>query len=753
MIFSAFQCYPLGTVEKTWGLRSLLSVLGIFLFVTSCSQAPTYPPTDALFGDSDVAAALTSVANMDVALAGFDGGVLPDGQTIENPGTESELSSQAVLANSTGFIVYIRNDPASSTEPWQIYRYDQAGNKSLKIFGGTREIQSVAVSGDGNAVLATMRATTTAGSPFDVFKFVITPKATTQLTTTTIDERNVSISADGSVMVWQGVSSSRATVFVRQYTGTTFTQSFLNVTSPQLQPSVSGDGGFIALIRQITAPNSYQVLTFRRSNSTYTTIASSTTLLEHPSVSNGGTKVVWLENAATDVIKMKTIATNTTTNIISSTAGLDHPVITATGKHLTYSQLVNNSWNVKARDLTTNLIAASTGSVSPVTNKGAYWQDVGFYIEPGIVGKDWTALNDIMSSLPLAHRQNVIYVNTDSRLLSNKTWLKRQAEPLQKVSGNLYRGPSGITYVLPSPPRGASGLLTTQNVPLSAGQDGGTGAYRRVMTEIGTVPSLSSGYQTSFAYARAQVYLPGGNQILLQRPSNVTSWNETAYAMFGGRSTKNGSGVTEVDLGFTWDSANGVWRTFLARYCYSGATTGDCIPWANGTLALNGDVLAITHFYVPEDGKVCLFISGVVYAPATKQITPSAFQPVQDVAFCQPAGGWKASGEGNRIKRETSLAQGDGNDATTTTITNHGSSVLGDGIIYSGIEWQGPVLGGEVLDLNTESVSGRHRWGQASNDIGENVSFPFNANKVIITPIDGLFSERVEFCLRATACR
>jgi hypothetical protein len=30
-------------------------------------------------------------------------------------------------------------------------------------------------------------------------------------------------------MVWQGVNSSRATIFVRQYTGTTFTQSFLNV--------------------------------------------------------------------------------------------------------------------------------------------------------------------------------------------------------------------------------------------------------------------------------------------------------------------------------------------------------------------------------------------------------------------------------------------------------------------------------------------------------------------------------------------
>jgi Tol biopolymer transport system component len=166
-----------------------------------------------------------------VALEGFDGNVLPEGQMIESSDTESELSSQAVLADTTGFVTYIRNDSAS-TQPWQIYRYDQASNKSLKVFEGTREIQSVTISGDGNTVLATMRVTTTAGSPFDVFKFEITPKSTTQLTNTTTDENDASISADGLAMVWQGVNSGRATVYIRQYTGTTFTQSFLSQSAP-----------------------------------------------------------------------------------------------------------------------------------------------------------------------------------------------------------------------------------------------------------------------------------------------------------------------------------------------------------------------------------------------------------------------------------------------------------------------------------------------------------------------------------------
>jgi hypothetical protein len=270
----------------------------------------------------------------------------------------------------------------------------------------------------------------------------------------------------------------------------------------------------------------------------------------------------------------------------------------------------------------TNTVAASTQTAAPVANRGAYWQDVGFYIEPGIVGQEWTALNDIMSSLPSTHRQNVIYVNTDSELLSNKTWLKRQGEPLQKVSGNIYRGASGRTLILPSPPTGTSGLLSAQ---VSAGQDEGNGPYRRVWTAIGLTPTLSNGSLASFAYARAQIYLPGSNQISLQRPTNAPAWSEGAYAMFGGRSTSGGDGVTEIDMGFTWDPVNRVWVTFLSRYCYSGSTTGDCTQWVNGTLALNGDVLVLTKFYVPEDGKVCLFVSGAVFDLHKSKSAPVTF--------------------------------------------------------------------------------------------------------------------------------
>jgi hypothetical protein len=43
-------------------------------------------------------------------------------KNIDPPTDENNLSPTAVLANTTGFIVYIRNYPAS-TLPWKIYRY------------------------------------------------------------------------------------------------------------------------------------------------------------------------------------------------------------------------------------------------------------------------------------------------------------------------------------------------------------------------------------------------------------------------------------------------------------------------------------------------------------------------------------------------------------------------------------------------------------------------------------------------------
>lgn len=734
-----------------------MSFIGLIFFLVSCNQTLISPSSDALFGDGDVDTAVSAVASESVALKGFSGDTLPENQVIETSEVNGELSSQAVLVNTTGFVVYIRNDPAS-TQPWQIYRYDQAGNKSLKVFEDIREIQSVAVSGDGNTIFATMRATTTVDSPFDIFRFVITPKSTTQLTNTTTPERDVSVSADGSVVVWQGINNSRRTVFIRQYTGTAFTQSFLDVTLPQGQPSISGDGGFIALVRGVVSgPNvSYEVLSFRRSNSTYTTVASSTTLLENPSVSNGGTKVAWLENATTDVIKIKDIPANTTTNIISSTAGLEHLFITTTGKHLTYSQFANNTWNVRVRDLSTNTVVASTGTVSPISNRGAYWQDIGFYIEPGIVGNEWTTVFGVMSDLPSSMRTNAVILDSTGTSLSNKIWLKSQLPVLSKNSDGTYRDSTGRQFMPPARPTFPQiGNLQAQ---LAEGDDG-TGARYAVWTPIGLAPTATNlvGIR-SYAYARAQIYLPASNQIslVLKKPNNSNEFAELPYAYYGGSSTNaQGQLATELDIGFQYDPYVRNWAIFSQKYSYGTNQTS----WRS-SVRYSADQLLTVTFFVLRDSVVCLNVIGQP-VPGDQQlpgyVNASTPGGNGNIVWCIYAEGWKKTGQGNAIKRETTLAQlsrTDANNVVLPSSVNHGASVLGDGRIYSGIEWQGPVLGSEIIDLGNGSASARglHRWGQLTTDIERIIKFPNDPDKLIVTTFDGLGSERSEFCLSDTPC-
>jgi hypothetical protein len=557
-----------------------------------------------------------------------------------------------VLVNTTGFVVYIRNDPAS-TQPWQIYRYDQAGNKTLKVFEGTREIQSVAVSGDGNTVLATMRATTTTGSPFDVFRFAITPKSTTQLTNTTTDENDVSVSANGLMMVWQGVNSGRATIYVRQYTGTTFTQSFLSQSAPQLQPSISGDGGFIALIRQITSNNSYRVLSFKRSDSSYTTVANSTTLLEHPSVSNGAAKVAWLQNAATDTIRVKDIVANTTTNIVSSTAGLEHPFLTATAKHITYSQLVNSNWNVRVRDLVTNTVVASTGTAAPITNKGVYWQDIGFYIEPGIVGEQWAAISKNMMFLPENRRRNVVYFDGSGNIYANRIMLR------DTFTGSSLR--QAVSVAEPSDPSPSSTGLTAQALP---GCVGGTGPYRRIYSKAGVAPGGIAS-QGSYSFVAAELLLPTRSSIIATRrylDDPNRTYQETPYIYLGGWA--NGGKGIQIDAGLQYNveelekpdsdpSKVDSWSLFIKR---SGGSP-DTSPYE---YRFKSGQIVYLEFWVPVDDKVVITALGKYTRP------PLAGADVGlqdlDLTFVADANGWKANGANNVMKRVTSIAQRGSND-------------------------------------------------------------------------------------------
>lgn len=283
---------------------------------------PGLEATDALITDADLDQAALEVAATETEITGVEAGVVPDEARLESSGTDAPLSSQAVLANTTGYVTYIR----ISSGTWQLWLANQGTDQNTLVYRGNRTISSTTVNLAGNTLFFT--AQVTAGSSnYEVYRLTLGNNVTTKLTTTTAAEADVSVSADGLNIVWGGVNPSggKRAVFSRTYSGSSFTQSVLGIGSgDQYEPTVSGDGAYIALLRQTS---STQVMRFQKSNNSYLTVAtlSSSVYGRTPSVSNGGLKVAWSEDNRSNegsAVKVKTISGGSTLTAVSSSSSV-----------------------------------------------------------------------------------------------------------------------------------------------------------------------------------------------------------------------------------------------------------------------------------------------------------------------------------------------------------------------------------------------------------------------------------------------
>ena len=80
----------------------------------------------------------------------------------------SDLATQAVLPMVSGHEVYYR--VKTDLSQYQIWSYDQANDVRTSIYSSSYEVQSVAVNGDGNIVVASIKD---ASGFFDVYIFNI----------------------------------------------------------------------------------------------------------------------------------------------------------------------------------------------------------------------------------------------------------------------------------------------------------------------------------------------------------------------------------------------------------------------------------------------------------------------------------------------------------------------------------------------------------------------------------------------------
>ena len=363
-------------------------------------------------------------------------------------------------------------------------------------------------------------------------------------------------------------------------------------------------------------------------------------------------------------------------------------------------------------------------------------------VDSDIQGLERDTILDVICDVPSDFRDAVSYIDDNGNISANRSWFRDNIEHLQHVTSNVYVDSKGTEFITPLMPSDfITNGLSTQNEP----GDDGTGPRHLIFTERGVSPNITNSLRR-FAFARSKWYLPGVNQINLTLEDSGGKPLETAHFMFGGRSTdEDGARITELDMTLMYTVPEETWAMYMGQYDYA---TGK--KPKDGSLRFDPNQEVTAMFYVPVDGEVCLGILGKV-SPDNHLYAPVPYpwrSPDTGYTWCRSAAGWNADGSYNILKRETSIAQ----PQTSSSSITHGSHIMGDGIIYSGMEWHQPVLGAEVLLLHPLQVSGLHRWGTVINDIGDIIDFPADTLKLIVTPIDTLGSQRIEFCLSNTPC-
>lgn len=247
-----------------------------------------------------------------------------------------EILPQAILEGASGTIAYIRYEPGAK-DPWQIWCLNAETGERRRVYSDRREIQSVAVNGDGNRFVVAMWPTARGFEGVHIFDTSDSapPK---RLTRAHHDETNVSMSADGRTIVWEGERDGRRALFA-DLNGDGVRD--LAVFIPGTQPSVSGDGNSIAFVSEESGQ--YRVMLYDIRAGTAREVARSRNPLEHPSPSNGGGKVAYLERRQTmDRVWVRDVVAGTSTAVVSvrktdpAAKVLDHPHLPGDGEFLVY---------------------------------------------------------------------------------------------------------------------------------------------------------------------------------------------------------------------------------------------------------------------------------------------------------------------------------------------------------------------------------------------------------------------------------
>ncbi|MCA9838782.1 MAG: hypothetical protein KC422_17835 [Trueperaceae bacterium] len=359
-------------------MKKLIGFLVLTLLIAACTKPTTgvraIPQEPTLFTDLDL-----DSASLELAHSAHEAGKTEEVISAEvsrlpalTQGGSASLSTQAVLPNAAGFLYYIEQNPSSATQPWRIYRFDQYNEINTLVYAGTRAIQAIAGSEDGKVIAVSMRETSAATSDYEIYKLNLNPLQATRLTSNSVDDTHVSMSADTAVIVWEQPNMGRQTIVYRKHN----IENVLALRVAQHQPSVSSNGRYIVLTRDLTGGGT-QVYRYDLINQSYAAIPVSPLgqpLLEHPSISDDGRHIAYLQGG--NQLVLYTLPESSglaTSQVIVSGATLEHPFLTADAQFVTYGKPQNNSSWLYIKSLATGTERLLTHPASPVMHLGMMW--------------------------------------------------------------------------------------------------------------------------------------------------------------------------------------------------------------------------------------------------------------------------------------------------------------------------------------------------------------------------------------------
>ena len=379
-----------------------ISIVCLSLFIVACTNGSNNNPIinsnnpdvpEAIFSTTDLLAAEEATISSATSIEGVDTDISPEDidtnisealsfqdDDASQANQEAELSTQTVLPSTDGILTFIRTNTNVGGNLWQIWIHDQATDTFTKMYQGNDPIQSAATSPRLKDIYASIQNPTS--GKYDIYRldynnsFSVT--SVTQVTATDqVDEINVSVDRAGRKVVWEDEHPNGKRRFtIADYDWiNTYALTHVNSSLDQVQPSLSGNGHYVSLIRKLANGND-RVVVYDTFTNEYPNIIGGTTPLSHPSITDDGISVLFGQDLSTvngrHYLRIKDVLANTTNTEAGGPMAFEHPHTTSKGAYITFGRVFGGLLRILNRNVATNNQVAILGG--PWDYYAPHWQ-------------------------------------------------------------------------------------------------------------------------------------------------------------------------------------------------------------------------------------------------------------------------------------------------------------------------------------------------------------------------------------------